>query len=364
MREFWRPLALAAAFVVTVVVGAATAQTVVVTKAPPGATIELGLNTTMLGTATADAAGVATLPVDLASHGGKKETDVRIFVDVCEKARRVTLVETGWQPPAPAATCTRKEIFGVFYMRGVTTLVVNAAEQSQAVWLKQGPAPPGWLTDAPAGGSAGTGIDFVLPTGLVLFGGGGIGKYADAVSVSCGLSTDCTGKGLRVAARVGGEFWFTPFLAASATYIKSTSPATAGSGTNDHFASALSPHVVTITAKVAIPVRRFRLYAEVGANYTWARLSTTETINDHTITVDGVTETVAGGTQTFELKTGGWGWTVGGGVEVWLKRSLAIYGEAGRAKLRGTASGGGEGVLDDGLTYVVAGLRFHFVGRH
>jgi len=44
MRGLWRPLLLAAAFTVTVAVGAATAQTVIVTKAPPGAAVELGLN--------------------------------------------------------------------------------------------------------------------------------------------------------------------------------------------------------------------------------------------------------------------------------------------------------------------------------
>jgi hypothetical protein len=364
MREFWRPLSLAAAFTVTVVVGVATGQTVVVTKAPPGATIELGLNAATIGTATADAAGIATLPVDLPSHGGRTETDTRIFVDVCEKARRVTLVETGWQPPVPAAGCTRREMFGVFFLRGVTTLVVNAAEHSQAVWISQGPAPANWLSDEPAGGSSRTGSSFQLPTGLVLFGGGGIAKYSNAVAVSCGTGSDCAGKGLRAAARVGGEYWFAPFLAASVSYFKPANAATAGTGSTYSFTSALALQVVTISGKVALPVGRVRIYAEAGADYNWTMLTTSETIAAEIITVNDVTVTVPGGTQTFELKTAGWGWMVGGGIEMWLKRSLGIYVEFGRARLKGTSSGGGEGLLDENVTFVVTGLRFRLAGRH
>lgn len=363
MREFWRPLTLAAAFTVTVVVGVATAQTVVVTKAPPGATVELGLNTATIGTATADAAGIATLPVNLPAHGGKRETDARIFVDVCDKARRVTLVESGWQPPAPAPGCTRRELFGVFFLRDVTTLVVNAAEKSQAVWIKQGPAPPTWLSDEPAGGSSKTTSGVQVPKGLVLFGGGGIAKYADAVSVSCGVVTDCTGKDVRIAGRVGGDYWFAPFLAVSISYVKPANATTVGSGVNYHFDSALTPQIVTIAGKVGIPVGRVRIYAEAGADYSWATLSTTQTLDDRTITVDAVAQTVTGGTQTFELKTAGWGWLVGGGLEVWLKRSLGIYGEFGRARLKGSPTGGGDGVLDESVTYLVVGARFRLAGR-
>ena len=166
MREFRRLLLLAAALTVTVAAGQATAQTVVVTKAPPGAAVELGLNAATIGTATADAAGIATLKVDLESRGRKPNADVRIFVDVCEKARRVTLVETGWEAPPPAAGCTRHEIFGVFYLQKITTLVVSAAEEAQAVWLKQGPAPDAWLRDVPVETEKKTGSDDAGPEGL------------------------------------------------------------------------------------------------------------------------------------------------------------------------------------------------------
>jgi len=363
MRVFLRPLTLAAAFTVIGAMGVATAQTVVVTKAPPGATLELVLNAATIGTAKAGADGIGTIPVDLSQHGGKSEIDARIFVDVCEMSRRVMLLESGFEPPTPGANCSRRPIFGVFLVRGVTTLVVETAAAAPAVWIRQGPAPATWLNPELASASGKSVPEFLLPKGLVLFGGGGIAKYANAVSVSCGTDPDCNGKNLRVAGRVGGEFWISRFFAASFSYLKPLNAATAGSGTGYSFTSTLTPHIATLTGKVGLPVGRARIYGEAGANYHWATLITTETIADTTVTVDGVTQTVVGGTQTFELKTAGWGWMFGGGVEVWLKRSLAMYGEFGYARLKGTPTGGGEGVLDDRVTFVVAGLRFRLAGR-
>lgn len=364
MREFWRPLALAAAFFVIVAVGSATAQTVIVTKAPPGAAIQLGLDTATVATATADATGLATLSVDLAAHGGKTETDVRIFVDLCDKARRITLVEAGYQPPVPGPGCTRREIFGVFYLRNITTLVVNASEGSQAVWLRQGPAPLHWLGNEVAGGSAEpTGSALLIPNGMVFFGGGGIAKYGTAVSISCGVGTQCAGKDVRLAGRFGADYWFGPHLAVSGSYLRPGNALTAGSGSGYTFGSSLSPNIAVVTAKVGVSVRRIRVYGEAGMDYTWATLTTNETIPDQVVTVNGTAQTITGGTQTITFKTSGLGWVIGGGAEFWMKRSLALYAEFGRAALRGTPVGGGEGRLDDSLVYAVAGFRLHLLGR-
>jgi hypothetical protein len=364
MRDFWRPLALAAAFIVTVVAGSATAQTVTVTKAPPGASVQLVLDTTTVATATSDSAGIASLAVDLASHGGKAETDVRIFVDLCGDVRRVTLVETGYQPAQPNPGCTRREIFGVFYLRQTTTLVVSVAEQSQAVWISQGPAPARWLGNELAGGSAEpTGSALIVPNGLLIFVGGGLGKYGNAVAVSCGVGTECVGKQTRLAGQVGGEFWFSPNIAASVSYLRPANPSTAGNTSSSIFTSSLATNIVVVTGKVGVPFGKTRLYVQGGITYTWATLTTNETIADQTVTVDGVSQTIAGGTATITLKTKGLGWMMSAGSEYWWRPSMALYAEFGRARLGGSAAGGGEGTLDDSVLYAVAGFRFHLVGR-
>jgi hypothetical protein len=345
-------------------VGAATAQTVIVTKAPPGAAVELSLNAATIGAVKADLAGIATLPVNLTAHGRKAETDVRIMVDVCNQARRVTLVETGWQPASPAAGCTRHEVFGVFYVKSITTIVVSAGEQAQAVWIKQGPAPPEWLRDVPVGQAQDDRREVDVPTGLALFAAAGMTNYANAAAVSCGVGTTCASEETKLSGWFGGDFWIRPYFGVSFGYLKPTGAKTDGGGSNYRFNSSLDPNVVTMTGRVGVPFGRVRLYGEVGANYNWTKLTTTETIDDRTVTLeDGSTVVIPGGTQTFELKTDGWSWMWGGGGEFWLGRSTAIFGEFSWIRLKGDASDGGEGSLNETLLSVFAGVRFRLGGK-
>jgi hypothetical protein len=358
MRELRRLAVLAAALTVSGAAGLATAQTVVVTKAPPGATVELGLNAATIGTATADAAGIATLPVNLESRGRKPEADARILVDVCETARRVMLLEAGWEAPPPAAGCTRHEIFGVFYLQKITTVVVSAGDQAQAVWIKQGSAPEAWLRDRPVDTTGDGRPEVAVPSGLVIFGGVGLSKYKNASTVACGPSTSCTSDNNQIAGWFGGDYWIRPFLAASFGYLKPAGATASGDGTGYRFHTSLDPNVVTMTGKIAIPYRRLRAYGEVGATYNWTTRITTQTMDEVTLDVDGLVVVVPGGTQSFTLKTDGWSWTWGGGVEFWFSKSVGIWGEYSWVGLKGKASGGGEGTLDDSLTSVFAGVRF------
>jgi hypothetical protein len=363
MRVSWRPLALAAAFIATIVAGPASAQTVTVTKAPPGVSIQLVLDTTTVATATADEKGIATLGVDLKKQRDKTETDVRIFVDLCGQARRVTLVESGYQPDQAAPGCTRHEIFGVFYLRPITTLVVNVSAEAQGVWIAQGPAPLRWLGNEVAGGSAEqTGSALYVPNGFHIFGGGGFGKYSTAVDVSCGVNTTCTGRGTRLAGQVGFDYWITSNLAIAGYYLRSANPATAGSGPGYAFTSSLASNVAVVTGKVGVPFGKMRLYAQGGVTHTWATLTTTETVADRVVDVNGTIITTPGGTQTFTQPTRGLGWTLSGGSEFWWRRSMAFYVEFGRAGLRGASVRGGDAALDDAMLYTMAGFRFRLGG--
>jgi len=361
MMEPWRPLALLAAFTVAVSVGVGTAQTVIVKNAPPGSPIELVLNAATIGSAVAAPAGEATLAVDLSKHVGRSETDANVYVDVCGNLRRVLLVERGLQPPPQGENCSRREIPGLFLVRGVTTMVVDVAGAIPMMWLRQGPVPPEWLVqgqDRPSEAKPWG----PLPAGLVLFGGGGFAKFSDAVALACGTVSPCTGNDSRVTYAVGAAYWFTRFLAAEATYVKPANVTANGSGDTFRFDSSLDARVLTVTGMVGVPLGPVRLYGQAGANYHRATSSTTETIDDVTVTLDDVTETIPGGTQTFEMKTAGWGWLFGGGLEAWVVPSLAIYAEAGRAALKGAARDGGEGAIDDRVTFMLIGARVH-IGR-
>jgi hypothetical protein len=361
MMDVWRPLAVAAALTLVVAGGVASAQTVVVTNAPAGSSIELALNAETIASAKADPGGQATLAVNLPDHGGKTETDVRVYVDLCDGLRRVVLVERGLQPAPPGETCARRELIDLLLLRQVTSLVVNVNETSPAVWVRQGPVPPAWLRQGSEDVAAGK-TTWVLPKGFVLFGGGGLAKFRDAVAVDCGAVEGCTGDDSGVAYAGGVEFWFTRFLSAEATYFKPKEVTATGDGGYYRFNSTLDANIYTFAGKLGVPVGPVRIYGKGGANYYRALSSTMQTIDDRTVLVGDVTETVKGGTQVLEWETSGWGWMFGGGLEGWVTPSLAIYWEAGLTKLSGSDRSNGEGQLTDRVTYVLAGLRYR-IGR-
>ena len=145
MRAAWRPLCVAAA-VNVIVAAAAVAQTVVVTKAPPGSTVELVVNSSLAGSAAADPTGQARFTLTPELRGGKKESDAYVFVEYCDSARRVILIEPGMEG-FPGGQCPRREVPGAYVIREITTLVVSVAEPAPSVLVRQGRVPSAWLTD-------------------------------------------------------------------------------------------------------------------------------------------------------------------------------------------------------------------------
>jgi hypothetical protein len=368
MRVPWRTLALAAALIVVAAVNPAPAQTVIVTKAPPGASLELALNQTTVQTGTADDKGVGSLPFTvpgLAAKDRTAEAAVRVFVDVCDNARRVTLIETGWQPVAPAAGCVRHELFGTFAVRpGLTTIVVDSGEQTQAVWIRQGKPPATWLDPNFEPERDRGGPEWVMATGFIPFGGIALGKWSDFTALACGIQVEeCNPSDKTVTFRAGVDFWLGKYLAASGSYLKPLAVSTAGAGSGYFFATKQVSDIVTFTGKGALPIGRVRLYGEGGGLYHHTTLTTDQLMDEIVVDIGGVPTTFPGGTQTFLLQTAGWGWMMGGGGEVWVTKKFAIFGELGRAKLSGNPRSTGEGKINDTLTWVVGGVRVHLSGK-
>jgi hypothetical protein len=350
-----RLLGLMAALSVTAGAGAASAQTVIVRKAPAGSAVEVVLNTTAIGSAKADALGDAVVPRDLSAQLKQPEIDATVSVDVCEGLHRVVVVERSSAAAPPAAGCERREIAGLFLVRRISTLVVDVSGRIPTMLLVQGsyslsPEGPGKVWRPAA-------------SGISLFGGAGLGKFGNAVAEACGGLTPCGGDTAWGALTGGVTYWIAPFLAAEVGYVKPAQLKVEGSSDRYRFTSDLDAHIVTIAGKVGAPIGIFRIYGHAGANYQRGTMGTTQTIDDLTITVNGAPQTVPGGSQTFELKTAGWGWLAGGGLEVWLSRSLGLYAEAGRMTLKGPEADGGEGEMDDNLTTVFIGARFRLGGR-
>jgi hypothetical protein len=338
MMKPLRLLVAAAALYVTTGAGVAVAQNVVVRQAPAGETIELFLNATKVATATVDANGDATLPLNLRDNTpGKTEIDANIFVDVCDKLRRVLVVERG-QPVAPLQPgCERREISGLYWVRRVNTLVVEVGGVNPTFLLFKGEK--GLEPDKPWTPS---------PKGLVIFGGAGLADFRDAVAISCGDAAPCSGKSAGFAYVAGATFWITRFLAAEGSYIKPSRASANGSGTNYSFDSALETQVVTVAGRLGVPIGPVRLSGQVGTNYHYATLKTQETINS--------------ASQSFKVETRGWGWVFGGGMELWVAPAFALYTDAGFAGLKGAPVGGGEARFNDRLRFITFGARVRIGG--
>lgn len=359
MMKAWRLLPLAVALGVTVGAGSAAAQTVIVRSAPQGATIEVQVNAEAVQSATADVNGDARLVLGLPVTGSQRS--VRIYVDSCPNLLRVRLVELGGQPASPGPACGRSEIGGVFVLGSVTTFVVDLDGPNASVHLRQGPAPFEWVSRGEdlerARRFAGT-----PRSGLALSAGAGVATFSEAVPVACGNLTSCVGQDLKGAVTVEGTYWIRRYLAAQVSFVRPAHVTASGSGDSFRFNSTLDTRIVTVAANVGVPIGPVRIYGQGGRNHHQATFSTTETIDDVTVVTGNVTQTIKGGTQPFELKTAGWGWLFGGGLEAWATQSVAFYAEGQFVRLKGTALGGGEGAIDDHLIVMRVGARIR-LGR-
>jgi hypothetical protein len=323
----------------------AAAQTLVVRGAPPDSTVEFVLNGAAAGSTTVNAEGDAVI----ASPAGKKaDMEAYIYVDVCDTVRRVFVVDRGMQPAAPETGCNRTQISALFEVRPISTIVVTVSGVLPTVQLRQGHFD---LHKAPgrAWGPS--------PFGLVLFAGGALTNLLQASALSCGDVADCSGDDSGFGYTAGIDFWVAPFLAAEVSYTRPAESTAEGGGSNFRFNSGLDAHALNIAGKVGVPIKIVRLYGQAGATYHRATWETEQTIDATTRTTDAGTVTVPGGTQTYRLETGGWGWSFGGGLEIWLARSFALYAEGGRFELKGPARDGGEGALDQGMAFVTVGGR-------
>jgi hypothetical protein len=353
MQQSWLRPALAVVVSLVAGAGVSTAQTVIVRSAPPGGTVELMVNAAPSGTTAADSEGDATMPVPRAADAAARDVDTLVFVDACGNRRRIHLVERTAEAAAPEPSCVRREIPGVFVVRSISTIVVNVGGASPTLLLIQGTydpkAPPKvWLP---------------VPTGIVASGGAGFTWFGGKVGqFACGNVPDCSIDDSGIGFTASAAYWISKYLAAEFTYVKPGDMTAKGAGGTYRFESTLDAHVFNIAGKIGGPVGPMRLYGMGGTNYHRATFATSQTIDDAKAVIDGVEHTIPGGTQVLEFRTAGWGWTFGGGAEVWISRWLGIYADFSRMAIKGSDQDDGEWAIDDGMTTILIGARIH-IGR-
>ena len=261
----------------------------------------------------------------------------------------------------PGGQCPRREVPGAYVVRQATTLVVSVSDSAPSVLLRQGKAPAGWLTDEvdrpptqkPANAPS---------RGLYGFAGGGLSSFGNATTFACG-SGSCSGGTMPLTFSAGATFWLKPFFGIEGAYLKPGEVRLDGGvDTLYAYSSALHTDVLTMVGKAGLPLARLRIYGFGGATFSRAHWHTLETIDDQTVIVDEVPTTVTGGSQGLDLYTQGWDWVAGGGLEVPVSKRMLIFGEGGRAGIKGDDRQNGEGKIDDRVLYFVAGIRVRIIG--
>ena len=341
MIEPRRLLAIAAALNLTVCAGAATAQTVILRNAPPESTVEVVLNDTAVGTGKANEKGDVLVSFGISERLMKTETDAQVFVDTCPTLRRVVVVERAVQVPLQDAGCTRRDMGGMFLLKDVSSLVIDVGGPSPTLLLRQGKV----SLDPPR-------VWKPAPTGIVLFGGGGFSKFGDVTATACGTLATCSGDQSTIGYTFGAAYWVTPWIAGEATYIKPGVATASATSDTFKFDSEFDAQVLTLQGKVGIPLGPFRPFGQAGASYHRAKFTTNQTM----------TLQPTPNTLSYQLRTSGWGFVFGGGMEVWLSSVLGFYGEFGSAAVKGQADDNAEGSVDDRMLYILVGGRVRLGG--
>ncbi|MEX2663797.1 MAG: outer membrane beta-barrel protein [Vicinamibacterales bacterium] len=326
-------LLLIAAVTILGMASSAAAQTVMVRGAAPGDTVEVMVNGAVAGTGTVDATGVGTAGFALPpGAAASPEMNVRLYVDACGTTRRVHVVEQAQLPPDPQADCTRSDIGGIYWVRPRSTIVVFVANPIPTILLRQGSYNPN------AGGPRRP-----SPTGLVLFGGGGLAQLPDLFVVPCGNVSECGGDETVGAFTAGAGFWLTRWFGVEASYTRPSKLSGEGTFVDFTFTDTVDLHVVNVVGKLAIPLGPVRLYGQGGGNWHEGTSTTVQTLGEDS--------------QTFEFKAEGWGWTAGAGIEAWVAPAFALYLEGNLSQLNGDAIDDSRREFSNRMRTVVFGAR-------
>ena len=332
MSKSLRLLVVAAALSIAVAVDAA-AQTVIVRGAAPGESVEVIVNDAPANSGTVAADGMAQVAANVPMNAEKRaEMDARLYLDACDKLRRILIIDRNQLPPPPQAGCARTEIGGVYWVRQRSTIVVDVSKPIPDVLLRQGSYNP----NAP--------VRRLAPTGLIAFGGGGLAKLSDAAAIACGDLPDCGDDGFSSAYNLGATLWITRWLGVEGSYLRPSRIVVNGDGGSFTFSNTLDIDIVNVVGKVGVPIGPVRLYGQGGTTYHEATNTLTQTIGE--------------ASQTIETNTDGWSYTFGGGLEAWISGRLALYGEAGITKIKGKERLAGVIEIDDQLTHYMLGVRF------
>jgi hypothetical protein len=330
---------------------AAAAQTVLLKGAAPGSAVEIFINNQQASKGVVAADGQVTVTVTgtlPTNDDNRPEMDSRVYVDSCGQVYRVHILNRNMPAPPRADGCERDEIAGVFWVRQRSTVVIDVATEIPTLLLRQGRYDPNAVLK----------IKRDVPTGLIVFGSGGWGTFKDVNIPGRGTVTDCVGEQSGAAFTLGASMWLKRWLGGEIAYVRPGKADYRGGGVGYDFTYELDVEALTVAGLVGAPLGPVRIYGKGGGTFHRAIASSTQTQSDRTITVDGTDVVIPGGTQIFGVKTQGWSWLAGGGIEGWVTPRFGLFAEVALADVKGPARTGSDVDIDERITSIVGGVRF------
>jgi hypothetical protein len=179
---------------------------------------------------------------------------------------------------------------------------------------------------------------------------------------ACGTVTTCTPEDSPTQLTAAATYWITKNIGLEASFVKPRKLTADGTGTGYRFNTEMDGGIGALAGQVGVPFGRVRFFGTAGGDYYKATFTTSQTVDERTVTVDGVPQTIPGGTQIFQWRTAGWGLVLGGGGEVWISRSVGIFGEYKRFEVRGEDLANSEAETDADLTSFFFGVRVKIIG--
>src|SRR5215471_7508880 len=266
-----RLLLAAAALMTTLGGGVAAAQTVMIRNGPPSTSVEVLLNGVSVGTGTTNEAGEVTIPVSAGTTITQKGIDANIYVDICDKVRRIQIVDRTKVVPPPGDTCDRREISGLFWVRTINTIAFDLGGAAPSLLLVRG----SYVYKAPRDEDA-PHIWRPLPTGLLVYGAAGNAKLDTAFSQACGNASKCGGTDTGLGGYTfGATFWLRRWIGVEGAYVKPRQMKATGGDTYS-FTSTQDTDIFTVAAKGAVPAGPIRIFGEGGAAYHQGTTKTVE----------------------------------------------------------------------------------------
>jgi hypothetical protein len=352
-------LGVTGAVCMTWISATASAQTVIIRHVGGQTKVDAGVGDSAPVAATTDAYGNERVVLNAVK--GDTQLSAQIVIDACGNARHVRIIGSQMTAPPAAAGCVRQTLGSVFVVGATTSLVVDLRSETPTVLIAQGPAPPEWLEDQSQGapGVAGT----FQPSGIMLFGTGGLTTFGSFGSADCGQNTTtCSYHSNRPSATAGAAWWFTPHVAVVVSYMRNGAARASGTGDTYTFNSRLETNVLTVGGQIMGSVRHVTFFGLLGGAHHRARWLTSQTTNDTTVTVNGVDQILPGGTETWDVRTTGWNWSLSAGADFWLGSRVAIQTAFQFAVLKGSDLGGSEATISERTPSVQVGLLFRLGG--